>query len=199
MALNETARRYQMVARADGVANTRERIIDAAVHAFWDQPGRPVPLDEIAAAAGVSVQTLIRHFGGREGLSAAAAQREGERVAATRDTSVAGDPEAAVRQLVTHYEELGDGVLRLLAAESAQPGLGEVAESGRRFHRTWCRTVFADALDGLDRTTRKRRLAQIACVCDVYTWKLLRRDAGLSRSQTELALLEMLHPLIEES
>jgi hypothetical protein len=36
-------------------------------------------------------------------------------------------------------------------------------------------------------------------VCDVYTWKLLRRDAGLSRRQTELALLELLGPLLEGS
>ena len=34
-------------------------------------------------------------------------------------------------------------------------------------------------------------------VCDVYTWKLLRRDAGLSRRQTELALFELLEPMLE--
>jgi len=36
-------------------------------------------------------------------------------------------------------------------------------------------------------------------VCDVYTWKLLRRDAGLSRRQTERALVELLEPLTEPS
>ena len=41
----------------------------------------------------------------------------------------------------------------------------------------------------------RRRLAQLVAVCDVYTWKLLRRDAGLSRRQTELALVELLEPL----
>src|SRR5262249_52553150 len=44
---------------------------------------------------------------------------------------------------------------------------------------------------------RQRRLAQLVAVCDVYTWKLLRRDAGLSRQQTELALAELLNPLSE--
>jgi hypothetical protein len=34
-------------------------------------------------------------------------------------------------------------------------------------------------------------------VCDVYVWKLLRRDAGLSRRQTELALVELLEPMLE--
>jgi hypothetical protein len=42
-------------------------------------------------------------------------------------------------------------------------------------------------------------LAQLVAICDVYTWKLLRRDAGLSRKQTELALVELLEPLLEGS
>jgi hypothetical protein len=46
---------------------------------------------------------------------------------------------------------------------------------------------------------RERRLAQFVALCDVYTWKLLRRDARLSRSQTELAMTELLNPLLEES
>jgi hypothetical protein len=36
-------------------------------------------------------------------------------------------------------------------------------------------------------------------VCDVYTWKLLRRDAGLDRKSTELAMVELLTPLLEVS
>ena len=46
---------------------------------------------------------------------------------------------------------------------------------------------------------RKRRLGQLVAVCDVYVWKLLRHDAGLSRRQTELALVELLNPMTEES
>jgi hypothetical protein len=34
-------------------------------------------------------------------------------------------------------------------------------------------------------------------ICDFYTWKLLRRDSGLSRRQTEMALVELLAPLTE--
>ena len=40
------------------------------------------------------------------------------------------------------------------------------------------------------------RLAQLVAICDVYTWKLLRRDAGLDRPTTERAILEMLRPLL---
>jgi hypothetical protein len=43
---------------------------------------------------------------------------------------------------------------------------------------------------------RERRLAQLVAVCDLSTWRLLRLDAGLSRRQTHLALLELLEPLL---
>jgi hypothetical protein len=45
-----------------------------------------------------------------------------------------------------------------------------------------------------DGVERKRRLAQFVAVCDVYTWKLLRLDAGLGKDQVALSLLEMLEP-----
>ena len=95
-------RSYRMVARAQRVAATRERIIDAFVADFWASPAEPATLDRIAADSGVSVQTVIRHFGGREGLSDAAIARESARVAAARDVAVAGDAPAAVRQVVDH-------------------------------------------------------------------------------------------------
>lgn len=44
-----------------------------------------------------------------------------------------------------------------------------------------------------------RRLAQLVAIDDVYTWKLLRRDAGLDRKSTELAMVELLTPLLEVS
>ena len=186
-----------MVARAQSAAATGERILDAAVEVFWELPGENVSLDEVARRAGVTVQTVIRRFGGRDGLFAAAAEREADKVARQRDEAPAGDPAGAVRALVDHYEEMGDRVLVLLAEEQRAPQLREIADRGRDYHRDWCARVFAAALDGREGVERRRRLAQLVAVCDVYMWKLLRRDAGLSRRQTELALVELLEPMLE--
>ncbi|HEV2242576.1 MAG TPA: helix-turn-helix domain-containing protein [Streptosporangiaceae bacterium] len=194
----KTARRsYRMGARAAAAAATAERILDAAVEVFWELPTDQVSLDEVARRAGVSVQTVIRRFGGREGLMAAAGAREAGRVRDQRDEAPAGDVSGAVRVLVDHYEAMGDRVLRLLAEEQRVPGLRPIADMGRGVHREWCARVFAPALAGRAGIERQRRLAQIVAVCDVYTWKLLRRDAGLTRQQTELALAELLIPLAE--
>jgi len=185
-----------MVARAGSTAATGERILDAAVAAFWERPGEQIPLDEVARRAGVTVQTVIRRFGGRDGLIVAATERELSRVRAKRDPAAVRDASEAVTQLVSHYEALGDRILALLADESRIPALREMADAGRRFHRTWCETVFQGVLAGLDGAARERRLAQLVAVCDVYTWKLLRLDSGLSRRQTQIALRELLGPLL---
>jgi AcrR family transcriptional regulator len=186
-----------MAARATNAAATAERILDAAVAAFWDQPSDQLRLDDVARRAGVSVQTVIRHFGGKEGLLAAAVERESAKIGRERDPSVVTDSTAAIAQLTKHYEAMGDRVLRMLAEEVRFPSLRTIADRGRRMHRYWCAQAFASTLVRLTGVEHERRLAQIVTVCDVYTWKLLRRDAGLSRRQTELALLELLDPLLE--
>lgn len=194
----ETARRYRMVGRARTTAATGERILDAAVAVFWEAPAANISLDEVARRAGVTVQTVIRRFGGREGLMAAAGEREASRVRSQRDAAPPGDVPRAVKVLVDHYEEVGDRVLRMLAEEQRNPQLKAIADRGRAVHREWCERVFGAGLRSLRKVDRERRLAAIATVCDVYAWKLLRRDAGLSRRQTELALVELLEPFGRE-
>lgn len=196
----DTDRRpYRMTARAEAAAATGERILDATVEVFWEPPLGEVPLEEVARRAGVSVQTVIRRFGGRDGLVLAAVEREAGRVRAQRAEAPVGDVPGAVRVLVDHYEELGDRVVRMLAVEDRVPGLHEIAEGGRRLHREWCARVFAPALAAREGVARERLLAQLIAVCDVGTWWLLRRRSGLSRRQTELALAELLAPLTGES
>jgi AcrR family transcriptional regulator len=192
-------RAYRMTARAEAAAATGERILDAAVDVFWELPTDAISLDAVADRAGVSVQTVIRRFGGREGLFSAAAEREAAKVTNQRDQAPAADVQGAVRILVDHYEATGDRVMRLLAEEDRIPRLRELTDSGRALHREWCERVFEPALARLARTGRRRRLAQLVAVCDVYTWKLLRRDAGLSRRQTELAIVELLTPMLEDT
>lgn len=192
-------RRYEMVARAQSATATGERILDVAVDAFWEFPREPVSLNDVARRAGVSVQTVIRRFGGRDGLFAAAAEREIERTRGQRDQAPVGDVHGAVRVLVEHYEVWGERVALLLAEEQRSAELRELAERGRVLHREWCARVFAPTLQRLAGAERRRRLAQLVAICDFYMWKLLRHDASLSRRQTELALVELLEPMLQDA
>jgi AcrR family transcriptional regulator len=177
-------RPYRMTARADAAQATAERILQASEDLFFADPGADPSLDEIATRARVTKQTVLRRFGTKAGLMAAATERTAARFTAEREGVETGDVAGAVRTVVAHYERVGDGVLRMLAEESREPALRERADIGRGLHAAWCERVFAPA--------DARRLAQLIAVTDVYTWKLLRRDRGLRRKETELAMRELI-------
>ena len=188
-------RGYVMRDRARTTAETGERILDATAALFLEVPYAQLTLAAVADRAGVTVQTVIRRFGDKEGLVAAAAVRSTDAVLAQRMAAPVGDLPGIVDNLVEHYETTGEVALRLLAQEESSPTIGGLAAHGRALHREWCVHVFAPYLSGLTGVDRDRRVAQLVAVCDVYTWKLLRRDARLSRRQVTNALLELLEPL----
>ena len=65
-------------------------------------------------------------------------------------------------------------------------------------HRGWVEQVFAPQLRGLAPAARERRTVQLVVLCDVYVWKVMRRDQNFTRAQYERALREMIDRLIEE-
>jgi AcrR family transcriptional regulator len=183
-----TTRPYRMTARADAARATAERILETTENLFFADPGADPPLDEIARRAGTTKQTILRRFGTKADLLAAATERAVSRFRAERDGVARGDVAGAVKTVVGHYERVGDGVLRMLAEEQREPALRERADAGRELHAAWCERVFAPA--------NARRHAQVIAVTDVYAWKLLRRDRRLSRKETELAMRELIEGVI---
>jgi len=188
-------RPYSSPKRATSAQETGRRIMQATEDLFMEGPLADVTLGAVAARAGVTVQTIIRRFGDRAGLIDASAKAAVARVDNQRSAVPPGDVPAAVDNLLEHYETTGALALKLLAEEQTSPVLAEITGGARRLHREWCRRVFAPFLDPLKGSPdHDRRLAQFVALCDVYTWKLLRLDAGLSRGQVARSLLEMLEP-----
>ena len=188
-------RPYTSPKRATSAQETGRRILQATEDLFMEGPLADVTLGAVAARAGVTVQTIIRRFGDRAGLIDASAKAATARVDNQRSAVPPGDVPAAVDNLLEHYETTGALALKLLAEEQTSPVLAEITGGARRLHREWCRRVFAPFLDPLKGSPdHDRRLAQFVALCDVYTWKLLRLDAGLSRGQVARSLLEMLEP-----
>jgi AcrR family transcriptional regulator len=191
------ARPYRMTARAEAVEENGRRILDAARARFASEWFDQVTLDAIAADAGVTVQTVIRRFGSKDDLVRAIVQTLQPTVASQRGEAPVGDVPGAVTNLVDHYEEWGDEVMHLLRQEQRVPAFGELTTQGKRFHAEWVRGVFAPWLSQREGAARARLHAQLVALCDVYTWYLLRRQRGLSRRQTELALVELLEGLLQ--
>ena len=177
-----SARTYTMTARARSVEQTRIRILDATAELYSERLAAEIGLEQIAERAAVSVQTVLRHFGSRDGLVEAALAHALTSVEEERRVPV-GEPDAAVRAIVEHYEARGDGVLLMLAQERSHELMRRVTDDGRRMHRTWVEEVFAPYVADADDPETLADLLVVAT--DVYAWKLLRRDRGLSRNQTE--------------
>lgn len=174
-------RTYVLRERADQVERTRESLLRACVQLAYEVPLATLTLARVADRAGVSVQTVLRQFGSREGLLDAAHEWGLRQVVAERPADP-GALDASLEALSAHYEARGDGVLLLLGQESFEPTARLVTERGKDLHRQWVRALFAPWLavapdpDAL--------CDQLVVVTDVYAWKLLRRDRGLDAART---------------
>lgn len=184
-----------MGVRAQRSEATAQRIRAAALERFLSRSYDEVTLAEIAAAAEVTVPTLIAHFGRKEDLFAAALEDWGGRMIEFREEAPAGDHAGAIRNLIEHYDAAGDRILHLLAEEDRFPNVRAITDEGRKFHREWVERVFEPSLSALDGACRERLVVQLAACTDLSLYKVVRIDMGLSRGKTEAAIVGMVDAL----
>jgi AcrR family transcriptional regulator len=184
-----------MVARAETTRARAERVLEAALALFTDKPYEDVSLEEVAERAAVTKRTVLRRFGSKEVLFGEAMSRARDQMIAHRQAAPVGDVAGAVANVVGHYERWGTNRLRLLEQEDRIPLIAEWVRAGREWHWGWVERVFAPRLKGLHGAQRRRRVGALVVLTDVYTWKLLRRDLRLSRSDTEETLTELITKL----
>ena len=120
-----------MTTRAAAAEATRERIAEAASVAFTTRWYDDVTLRDVAAEAGVALQTVANHFGTKDDLFAAAFDHFHASIVAAREAVTPGDVEGAVTALVDDYEQTGDAILRFLAVEEHVPAVAPQVERGR--------------------------------------------------------------------
>jgi AcrR family transcriptional regulator len=189
-------RSYTMRARAESTTRTREQILDAVIALSEERLSVEIILADVAARAGVTVQTVLRHFGSRQGLFEQAQARRVARVRAERATPV-GDPASAVRTIVAFYDRLGEWSLRLQAQEHSDELSRQTVVLGRRVHREWVEEVFAPQL--IARRDRKELVDMLVVATDLLTWKILRRDGRMDRSTTCKRMLRLVRAVLPAS
>ncbi|MBK8932475.1 MAG: TetR family transcriptional regulator [Chloroflexi bacterium] len=102
-----------------------------------------ITLQQVAQRAGVTAKTILRHFGSKENLLAAANEAARARPDMQRAEPQPGSAAAAVACVVAHYEVMGRALWRSLVQEERYPALQPVLADGRLFHETWVRRAFA--------------------------------------------------------
>lgn len=198
MEVGARARPYRQVARARARQQTRDALIAAAQGEFFAGRWEDASLEAIAASARVTKQTLLRHFGSKDGLLERAVEHGFDEVREQRFNAPSGDVAGAVDNLLEHYERWGARAIRVAAVD----GLGEVAAGlgrrARQLHYDWVEHAFGSSLERLSATDRGRRRAALIALCDVHAWWVLSHDLELPRTEVRATLINAIDSLIPE-
>jgi AcrR family transcriptional regulator len=192
-------RPYKKVARAESQKRTQEALLDAADEEFYAGRWQKTSLEALAARAGVTKQTLLRHFGSKDGLLLKALMRGYTQVHDQRWSAPRSDVEGAVDNLLDHYEAWGARSLRIGAwLHEGHPLLAKLSQAARQVHYEWVEYVFGTWLADLDAQARERRRAALIALCDVQTWWLLVNDLGLKRAEIRATLIDMIEGVLRD-
>ncbi len=194
-----TTRSYHQVARAAATERTQQRIGRAFFDMLRTKWLDEITLDAVAGAADTTRQTVIRLFGGKDGLMAAAAALAHAEITGRRRVPD-GAPVAQIANiLVADYDIQGDMIIRLLAQESQHRELTPMLNEGRAGHRAFLTETFETELAGLPKKSRDRLLNELVAVTDVYVWKLFRRDFGHSAAEVTRLIARLLEKVLLET
>jgi len=175
-----SARRgYDSSARDRATQERKERCIALFAEKLATDWYRDITLEWIAEEAGITVPTLLRYFGSKEGLLEQATAWQAA-MHVTMRTAPSGDISANIAGIVESYEQLGDYSLRMLAQEERFEVIRIYTDTGRQGHRQLVETGFAPFLANLGPDERTHMLDELVTALDLYVWKVLRRDRGRS-------------------
>lgn len=189
-------RPYRQVARAETQQRTREALLDAAAGELFEGDWPNASLAALAERAGVSKQTLLRHFGSKEGLLVQTLVRGAEEIRDQRWSAPAGDIPAAIENLLEHYDTWGERALRVGSWQRESGILAVLSQGARQLHYEWVDHAFAPWLGELHGESRRRARAALIALCDVQTWWILSHDLGLERAEVHALLTDLVERLL---
>jgi AcrR family transcriptional regulator len=115
---------------------TRREILEVARRLFAARGYAATSIGDVAAEAGVAVQTIYSRLGSKRGMLVALATEIDEDVGAAEPATTAGDAlAAAIRRARTLEERSGDVIGSLAVAAGAEPELDALAGAVRARHR----------------------------------------------------------------
>jgi AcrR family transcriptional regulator len=192
-------RPYKKVARAKAQEHTQDALIDAATDEFFAGNWLQVSLESLSAKAGVTKQTLLRHFGSKDGLLMQALARGATQVRDQRWSTPTGDVAGAVANLLDHYEAWGERSIRIGEWQRGPAMLGMLSRVARQVHYEWIEYAFAPWLQDIDEPARTRRRAALIALCDVQTWWTMSHDLELERAEVHATLTDTIERLLAEA
>lgn len=188
---------YRQGLRAELAAHTAESILDAAQQLVGELWLDELTLEHIAARAGVTVKTVMRRFGSRDGVIQAMIDRFDEQLRQQRlPLPDSGDIHGAVTILVDYMEEWGEFALRLMSQQQRYEFMDRIVKRGLSDHRRWILAALKPQLDHFPPDQREKIVLELVHNSGGPTWKFFRRDLGYSRRRTEQAMEDLLRAIL---
>jgi len=189
-ARSSNIRTYRMRKRSDDVAETRLRIVDAAVRLHGTIGPAATTVSALAEEAGVTRLTVYRHFPDDSALFAACSQHwaSGQTLPEPATWSQVRDPaqrlRAGLSDLYRFYREAEPMLTNVRRDRAAVPVevLQRTAETETRYCDTLLRPF---ALRG---SRRRRVRAVLGHSVSFWTWRSLCLDHGLTNSEASEAM-----------
>jgi AcrR family transcriptional regulator len=170
-------------------------IMNAMAELWLEVPLSELTLDRISQRSGVTVRTILRKFGSKEGLLRACIEKEGDKFTSKRMQVTPGDLPAILDALLEEYEHMGDALIRTLTVEYEFPTTQGLLRKARQIHREWCANVFDPFLPLKSSDNYETYLSAFIAGTEFYLWKLLRRDLGKSKQECRQIFLFTLESL----
>lgn len=187
-------RTYNQTSRAEATERRRERMIEATRTLLGTVVYDSLTLQSVADAAGVSLKTVVRHFGTKEELFRAVIRSNQDREATLRAVPV-GDVGAAVRVLCERYEALGGSLAQWDALAERDAFVAEAFGVAAAGHRAWLEEVFAPWLGG-GPAQRESRILALYWATEVRAYAALGKFFGADRRRLDAVMSETLTALI---
>ena len=173
---------------------TRELILRSVAGQLDTEEPSEITVPDVAAAAGVSVRTVYRHFASREELIAAAADWIGEHVLAASFPQTADEFAAKWRASMASFDE-HPNLVRAMAISRA----GNMVRSVRRTRRLEVmRQALQEVTGNLPAADQRRAEAVFGYLFNMLAWVTMRDENGFSGQETGEAVGWAIQVLLDD-
>lgn len=187
--MNDVKRRYQQGKRAAKTADTRRRIVEAAIRLHGTVGPARTTLSEVAEQAGVSRPTLYAHFADEASLFRACTTHWMSKDPPPDPSSWQVIPHPverlriALQDLYAHYERNEPMIANVLRDMQLVPSMREFNLPMVEEAFAAMTSVLAEGFSDDDDDVRRRRRAAVAVAVDFGTWRQLVAREGLSTEE----------------
>lgn len=184
------ARKYELKRRAESQAETRRRIVEAAVQLHQEKGPGLTSISDIARLAGVQRNTFYRHFPDEHALLLACSGHFGQLNPPPDPTEWQGETDPAGRlrrglgDLYGYYERVEEMLTKVVRDAEFHDGVREIQTMRSGHLRALAHDVLAE---GLPRDDVTRAMLDLAL--DFRTWKRLVRFDGLTENAAVEAMV----------